>query len=475
MDPLAYDASGNPVTHDDVVAPPGRLQWIAGPRFMRSHEHVPGIYSVVSSNGRIFYILDESQTYALRATPRWCLVARDAFNGTLLWKQSISEWFPHIVCWGNTPRQLQRKLVAVGDRVYVTLGLHAPLSAVDAATGKLLQTYDDTRGAEEIILHDGTLLAMVRTVTKERIEELDKWARLVGLEHSEIDNRDTAEPLVKRLRSTESKGQKTILAFDAESGQKLLALLKTAAHPENVDTLAPLAEQLQPSRWNALVPANDNAGQQGDPVFIVGNPFKVAQGNEPLSVMRGIIGGRCRLDAFRDTQPFPYRGEVLLLDAVTSNPGSPGSPVIDNAGQWVGLIGEIVTSRLTNTYLNYAYPASELRAFLDEAQSSATPASRPAASVAAATGPGYHGIRLSKIAYRRALPFVRSVTTDSPAERAGLKPDDLIISANGQAITQARVFEELCDRLHPGDELSLTVKRGDVLVPIRFILTEPPQ
>jgi len=217
----AYDASGNPVAHDEVVAPPGRLQWISGPRFMRSHEHVPGIYSVVSSNGRIFYILDESQTTALRASPKWCLVARDAFNGTLLWKQSISEWFPHIVCWGNTPRQLQRKLVAVGDRVYVTLGLHAPLSAVDATSGKLLRTYDDTRGAEEILLHDGVLLTMVRSVTKERIDELDKWAILVGLEHSEIDTRDTAEPLVKRLRSTESKGQKAILAFDAESGRKL--------------------------------------------------------------------------------------------------------------------------------------------------------------------------------------------------------------------------------------------------------------
>lgn len=217
----AHDASGNPVAHDEVVAPPGRLQWIAGPKFMRSHEHVPGIYSVVSSNGRVFYILDDSKPDALRTTPQWYLVARDAFNGTLLWKQSITQWFPHIVCWGSTPRQLQRKLVAVGNRVYVTLGIHAPLTAVDAATGKVLHTYEDTRGAEEILLEDGVLLAMVRSVTKERIEELDKWVKLVGLEHSAIDNRDTAEPLVKRLRSTEQKGQQTILAFDADSGRKL--------------------------------------------------------------------------------------------------------------------------------------------------------------------------------------------------------------------------------------------------------------
>ncbi|NLS98012.1 MAG: PQQ-binding-like beta-propeller repeat protein [Planctomycetaceae bacterium] len=217
----AYDASNNAVAHDEVVAPPGRVQWVDGPHFMRSHEHVPGIYCVVSSGGRIFYILDDVKTNALRATPHWCLVARDAFNGTLLWKQPIAQWFPHIVNWGATPRQLQRKLVAVGDRVYVTLGLHAPLTAVDAATGKAIRTYDDTRGAEEIILHDGVLLAMVRSVTEERIAELDKWVQLVGLETSPLDTRDTADPLVKRLRASENQGQESIVAFDAESGRKL--------------------------------------------------------------------------------------------------------------------------------------------------------------------------------------------------------------------------------------------------------------
>ena len=218
-----YNASGNPVAHDDVVAPPGRVQWIAGPRFMRSHEHVPGIYCVVSSGGKIFYILDDIETNALRATPRWCLVARDAFNGTLLWEKPIAQWFPHIVNWGATPSQLQHKLVAVGDRVYVTLGLHAPLVAVDAASGEVVQNYEDTRGAEEILLEEGVLLAMVRSVTKERIEEIDKWVKLVGLDASPVDTRDSAEPLVKRLRSTENKGKKSIVAFDAESGSRLWA------------------------------------------------------------------------------------------------------------------------------------------------------------------------------------------------------------------------------------------------------------
>jgi outer membrane protein assembly factor BamB/SAM-dependent methyltransferase len=215
-----HDASGNAVAHDELVGPPRYVQWVAGPRHTRSHEHIPSIYSLVSTNGRIFYIEDEASIASLRQTPKWYLIARDAFNGIQLWKKLINSWFPHIVNWGQTPRQLQRKLVAVGDRVYVTLGLHAPLTAVDAATGEILRVYQDTRGTEEIILHKGTLLLVIRSVTDERTSELTKWAQLVDGK-SPLDKRETAEPLVKRLRATETRGKKSILALDADTGRLL--------------------------------------------------------------------------------------------------------------------------------------------------------------------------------------------------------------------------------------------------------------
>ncbi len=278
----------------------------------------------------------------------------------------------------------------------------------------------------------------------------------------------------QRLRAVTRDGHVWRCEVVYRDERRQLALLKMAGQPENRDTLAPLKEQLTSVRRDLLVPVED-APLAGDRVFVVGNPFKVAQGDEPLTVMGGVVAGRCRFDALRGSQPCAYRGEVLLLDAITSNPGSPGSAVVDEEGRWVGLVGEIVTSRLTNTYLNYAYPAAEVLAFLNEARASGTSTTRPASVPAAATGPGYHGIRLSRIAYRRELPFVRSVVPGSPAEQAGLKPDDLILSANGVAVAQSRVFEEMCDRLHPGDELSLTVKRGEVLVTTRFTLTEPPK
>jgi len=216
-----HDASGNPVAHDEVVGPPGLLQWTAQPRYTRSHEHTPGINALVSSGGRIFYIVDEAPVISLRLPAQWRLVARDAHNGILLWEQPIATWFPHIFGWTQGPLQLQRKLVAVGGRVYVTLGLHSPLSAVDAVTGDTLKVYENTRGAEEILYHEGTLLVVVRSVTDERVAELAKWGELMAKKKSPLDDRDSMLPLVSHFRAVEGRAEVAILALDADTGRLL--------------------------------------------------------------------------------------------------------------------------------------------------------------------------------------------------------------------------------------------------------------
>ncbi len=155
-----YDAGNNAVSHDDQVGPPNSLQWAAPPRWSRHHDHMSSISAVVSSGGRVFYIVDEGPTSAVQLPADWKLVARDAFNGTLLWKRSIPEWHTNIWPAKAGPAQLPRRLVAVGDKVYVTLGIEAPVSVLDAATGQTLTTHQGTELAEELILDDGLLLVM---------------------------------------------------------------------------------------------------------------------------------------------------------------------------------------------------------------------------------------------------------------------------------------------------------------------------
>ncbi len=216
-----HDASGNAVAHDSVVAPPRRAQWIAEPRHTRSHEHIPSINALVSSGGRIFYIADQGPVASVRRPAKWCLVARDAYNGVLLWQRPIRTWFPHIVNWGQTPQHLQRRLVAVGDRLYVTLGLHELLSVVDAATGDTVRDYEQTRGTEEVVWHQGILLVLVRRVTDERVAELRKIAQLTGPAKSPLYERESAQPVVGRFRKIENKAEKALLALDADTGSVL--------------------------------------------------------------------------------------------------------------------------------------------------------------------------------------------------------------------------------------------------------------
>ncbi|MFO8014416.1 MAG: PQQ-binding-like beta-propeller repeat protein [Phycisphaerae bacterium] len=216
-----HDASGNAVAHDDVVGPPRRVQWVAPPRHTRSHEHIPSINALVTSSGRLFYIADEGPIALVQKPAKWHLVARDAYNGLALWKRPFDPWFPHIVNWGRTPRHLQRRLVADGDRVFVTLGLHAPVSLVEARTGKTLKAYDGTAGTEEIVYHEGVLLLVVREVTDDREAELARWRRLQQEPESPVYERDAAEPLVNRLRKVERRADQTILALDAGTGRAL--------------------------------------------------------------------------------------------------------------------------------------------------------------------------------------------------------------------------------------------------------------
>ncbi|KPK36692.1 MAG: hypothetical protein AMJ65_15885, partial [Phycisphaerae bacterium SG8_4] len=156
-----HDATGNAVAHDTVVGPPRRLQWVGSPRWGRHHDHMSSVSAVVTSGGRLFYIIDEAPRFSILIAPQWKLVARDAFNGTILWKRSIGQWYDHLHRLKSGPAQLPRRLVAQGDRVYVTLGLDDPISVLDAATGETVATYQSTAGTDEILISDGIILALI--------------------------------------------------------------------------------------------------------------------------------------------------------------------------------------------------------------------------------------------------------------------------------------------------------------------------
>ncbi|MCK4958437.1 MAG: methyltransferase domain-containing protein, partial [Planctomycetes bacterium] len=54
-----HGPENNAVAADTVVGPPRHLQWVSGPRWLRTHEEPSGITSMVTAGGRLFYTLDE--------------------------------------------------------------------------------------------------------------------------------------------------------------------------------------------------------------------------------------------------------------------------------------------------------------------------------------------------------------------------------------------------------------------------------
>ena len=213
-----HDAGGNAVAHDSVVGPPRRLQWVAGPRHGRSHEYTATTSTLVSANGRIFYIADVAPTAPLGTPADWHLIARDAYNGLLIWKRPIRSWYSHLATWTAAPRELQRRMVAVGDRVYVTLGYFGTVHALDAATGKEVREFPETAGAEEIVCCDGTLFVVVRDITDEQRAEFAKLAELTVKPDSPLRDRDTGRPLFKTFRQAERRTSRRVLAVDTQTG-----------------------------------------------------------------------------------------------------------------------------------------------------------------------------------------------------------------------------------------------------------------
>jgi len=200
-----YDATGNPVSRDTVVGPPRRCQWIGDPRWSRHHDRLSSISALVSAAGRIFYIVDEGPAASVMLPPDWLLVARDAFNGKILWKRPIENWQDHLWTHKSGPAHLPRRLVAIGDKVYVTLGIRAPVSVLDAATGETIASYPKTAGTEELIVANDRLFVTVRP-------DSTRWDAFFP---TRMDF-----PEVLKQRPFDEKAE-NLMAVDTESGQVL--------------------------------------------------------------------------------------------------------------------------------------------------------------------------------------------------------------------------------------------------------------
>ncbi len=246
-----HDASGNAVAHDEVVGPPRHLQWVGSPRWSRHHDRMASMSACVSSGGRMFYIMDEGSRISIQLPPKWKLIARDAFNGTVLWKVDITKWQNHLWPLKSGPTQLSRRLVAMGNTVYATLGIDSPVVALNAATGVTIHTFEGSEAAEEIIAQGDLLFFVVRKGEA----ELADYAPI----HGQVGDQKEA---AKMFWNEEPR---VVMAYDAKSGKQLWAK-QTRCSPL---TLSADDNRLYFHDGEKLISVDQKSGQQAwqtDPV-----------------------------------------------------------------------------------------------------------------------------------------------------------------------------------------------------------------
>ena len=163
-----YNPANTVVSQDTKVGPPRRLQWMTGPGWSRSHEHMVSFNAMVSEGGIVYYMVDMGSRSAVALPARWTLIARDGFNGKELWRKVLPSWMNHMWPLKSGPTQIQRKLVALDGKVYITLGATAPVSQLDGRTGEVLKTYKGTENIDEIIIEDGQMIVQMSENVKRR-------------------------------------------------------------------------------------------------------------------------------------------------------------------------------------------------------------------------------------------------------------------------------------------------------------------
>lgn len=138
-----YTAAENPVSRDEQAATPSGVRWVAGPNWPTGNRKssVPG---VVASDRLLVYLFEDEVATRDGYAPCNSLVARDAYNGLLLWKQSAATTTSALIC--------------VGDRIYAVVDDLGPLVELDADSGKVVRSFPETKAPRQVAYADGHLL-----------------------------------------------------------------------------------------------------------------------------------------------------------------------------------------------------------------------------------------------------------------------------------------------------------------------------
>lgn len=198
----------------------------------------------------------------------------------------------------------------------------------------------------------------------------------------------------------------------------------------------------------------------GDLVLAIGNPFGVGQ-----TVTSGIISATARTDV--GVSDFAF---FLQTDAAI-NPGNSGGALINNRGELVGVNSAIFSRSGGSNGIGFAIPAEMVKRVVDAAVNEGRIV-RP-----------WLGLKGQSVNYNIARSqgldrpvgiIITDIFDDGPADEAGLRVGDLVMSLNGREVFDDRGLKFLAATESPGTFVNLEILRGGQPRTVRVQLAPPP-
>lgn len=215
------------------------------------------------------------------------------------------------------------------------------------------------------------------------------------------------------------------------------------------------------AKLTAVVLADSSKVQVGQEVLVIGSPLGITQ-----SVTSGIVSA---LDRAVSTIP-----DAIQTDAAI-NPGNSGGALVDLRGELVGIPTSTAIDPQFQTPANgvgFAIPSNRVQFIADQLIETG----KVSHTGRAAMGVQITSVDASLVAKRHltvsAGVLILNVAGTSPAEVAGLRPDDVIMRIGTTLVTDAATYVGALLHLRPGEVVPVSIVRGTERLTIQVTLGE---
>jgi serine protease DegQ len=200
------------------------------------------------------------------------------------------------------------------------------------------------------------------------------------------------------------------------------------------------------SRLPAITFGQSERAQVGDVVLAIGNPYGLGS-----TVTLGIVSALGRSNLPLD---IPFQNFIQTDAAI--NPGNSGGALVDVNGSLIGINASIFSSTGSSVGIGFAIPASVAKQVLEQIiRHGAVTRGWLGALVQDMTRELADSLKLPAVNGA----FVSEVVRGSPADKAGIRPGDILVAVNNKPVPDSATVLGLIAALRPGQEARLRVVR----------------